>query len=178
MIAKNFFGKLSNGESINLYTLKNDFGEVQITNYGARVVSWTIKKINVVLGYNDAANYELDDKYLGAIAGRCANRIADAKFELNGKIYQLDKNDGGKNHLHGGFNGFEKKIWRVEIVNDSLKMTCESPDGEGGYPGNLTAIVTYSLSEENELKIKYKVMSDQDTICNLTNHTYFNLNGG
>ncbi len=181
-ILKKSFGKLSDDNDIEIYTLKNSQSEVQITNYGARVVSWKIadknsKIVDVVLGYANAKAYEIDDKYMGAIAGRCANRIGGAKFELNGKIYNLDKNDGGKNHLHGGFNGFEKKIWQAEIIDDKLKLTCKSADGEGGYPGNLTATVTYSLSDDNELKIDYEAASDADTICNLTNHTYFNLNG-
>lgn len=120
MVSKKTFGKLSNGTEIELYTLKNLKGsQVQITNYGARVVSWTIadknsRIVDVVLGYDDATGYEKDNKYMGAIVGRCANRIADARFNLNGKEYQLDKNDG-KNHLHGGFSGFEKKIWKADI---------------------------------------------------------------
>ena len=182
-LSKNSFGKLKDNTEIDVYTLKNASGtEIKITNYGARVVSWTVtdkngKAVDVVLGYADAAAYEQDDKYMGAIAGRCANRIAGAKFTLNGKEYLLDKNDGGKNHLHGGFNGFEKKIWSAEIAGNALKMTCTSPDGEGGYPGNLTATVVYTLTDNNELKIDYKAVTDADTICNLTNHTYFNLNG-
>ena len=161
-ILKKSFGKLSDDNDIEIYTLKNSQSEVQITNYGARVVSWKIadknsKIVDVVLGYANAKAYEIDDKYMGAIAGRCANRIGGAKFELNGKIYNLDKNDGGKNHLHGGFNGFEKKIWQAEIIDDKLKLTCKSADGEGGYPGNLTATVTYSLSDDNELKIDYDI---------------------
>ena len=182
-IIKQSFGNISNGTDIELYTLKNAKGhQVQITNYGARVVSWTVtdknsKSIDIVLGYSDAAGYEKDNKYMGAIAGRCANRIGGAKFTLNGKEYQLDVNDGGKNHLHGGFNGFEKKIWKAEIVDESLKLSCKSADGECGYPGNLNASVTYTFTDDDELKIAYEANSDKDTICNLTNHTYFNLNG-
>ena len=181
-ISKQSFGNISNGTSIALYTLKNSKDhQVQITNYGARVVSWIFtdknsKSVDIVLGYNNATDYEKDNKYMGAIAGRCANRIGGAKFTLNGKEYQLDVNDGEKNHLHGGFNGFEKKVWKAEIVGDSLKLTCESLDGECGYPGNLTANVTYTFTDDDELKIDYEATSDKDTICNLTNHTYFNLN--
>ena len=182
MISKENFGKLSNGVETNIYILRNIKGtEVKITNYGARVVSWTIadknsNMVDVVLGYDDAATYEKDDKYMGAIAGRCANRIAGAKFTLNGKIYNLDKNDGN-NHLHGGFNGFEKKIWSAEIVNNSLKLSCKSFNGECGYPGNFNATVIYSLTDDDELKISYEASTDEDTVCNLTNHTYFNLAG-
>ena len=158
--------------------LKNANGtEVEIIEYGARVKSWKIDGIDVVLGYDDIEGYKKDDKFMGAIAGRCANRIGDAKFDLNGKIYELDKNDGGKNHLHGGFNGFDKKFWRAEQNGNSIKLTCESADGEGGYPGNLKATVNYTLTNDDELKIDYEATSDADTICNLTNHTYFNLNG-
>ena len=182
-ITKQSFGNISNGTNIDLYTLKNAKGhQVQITNYGARVVSWTVidknsKPVDIVLGYSNAADYEKDNKYMGAVAGRCANRIGGAKFTLNGKEYQLDVNDGDKNHLHGGFNGFEKKIWEAKIIGESLKLTCKSADGECGYPGNLKASVTYTFTNDDELKIDYEANSDKDTICNLTNHTYFNLNG-
>ena len=179
MVTKENFG----AAGVDLYTIKNSNGQqVQITNYGARVVSWLVEKenakpIDIVLGYADIAGYEADNKYMGAIVGRCANRIGNAQFELNGKLYQIDKNDGGKNHLHGGFNGFEKKIWSAEIVEGGVKFSCTSEDGEGGYPGNLSVTVTYTFNDENELRISYGAVSDADTLCNLTNHTYFNLNG-
>ena len=179
MITKNFFGKTADGKNIDAYELKNSAGTTaKIITYGARVQSWIFGGVNVVLGYDTVAEYENDDSYKGAIVGRCANRIGGAKFELNGKIYNIDKNDGGKNHLHGGFNGFEKKIWSAEIVADGLKLSVESPAGEGGYPGNFKATVIYNLTENNELEISYSATSDADTLCNMTNHSYFNLDGG
>ena len=183
MIKTSSFCKLSNGMEINLYTFTNTKGnQVKVTNYGARVVSWSMHDksgslVDVVLGYDDAAVYEQDDKYMGAIVGRCANRIGAAQFTLNGEVYQLDKNDNGKNHLHGGFSGFEKKVWHAELLKDVLKLTCTSADGEGGYPGNIEVTVNYEFSNNDELKISYEAVADEDTVCNLTNHTYFNLNG-
>lgn len=178
-ITKKFFGKTSDGKNVDAYELKNSVGtKAKIITYGARLSSWIFNGVEVVLGYETISEYEADDSYKGAIVGRCANRIGGAKFELNGKIFNIDKNDGGKNHLHGGFNGFEKKIWSAEILSDGLKLFVESPDGEGGYPGNFKAEVIYSLTDENELEINYSATSDADTLCNLTNHTYFNLDGG
>ncbi len=178
-ITKNNFGKTAEGKIIEVYELKNSIGTtVKIISYGARVASWIFKGVEVVLGYETVAEYEADDTYKGAVVGRCANRIGGAKFELNGKIFEIDKNDGGKNHLHGGFNGFEKKIWSAEILPEGLKLSVESPDGEGGYPGNFKAEVIYNLTDKNSLEIFYSATSDADTLCNLTNHSYFNLDGG
>ena len=179
MITKNFFGKTSDGRAVDIYELKNSAGTAaKIITYGGRVQSFIFNGVDVVLGYDTIAGYEKDAAYIGALVGRCANRIGGAKFELNGKIYEIDKNDAGKNHLHGGFNGFEKKIWSAEVVGENLKLTVESPDGEGGYPGNLKATVIYTLTEENALEISYSATSDADTLCNMTNHSYFNLDGG
>ena len=172
------FGKTSDGRAVKGFELKNSRGTTaKIITYGARLTSWIFSGVEVVLGYDNIADYEADTSYKGAIVGRCANRIGGASFELNGKIYALDKNDGGKNHLHGGFNGFEKKIWAAEITSDGLKLSVESPDGEGGYPGNLKIDVIYNLTDDNALEISYAATSDADTLCNLTNHTYFNLDG-
>ena len=179
MITKKFFGTTADGKSVACYTLTNSSGTTaQIITYGARLTSWIFNGVNVVLGYDNIADYEKDTAYKGAIVGRCANRIGGARFELNGKIYDIDKNDGGKNHLHGGFNGFERKIWSAEITGDGLKLSAESPDGEGGYPGNLKVTAIYNLTDDNALEISYSATSDADTLCNLTNHTYFNLDGG
>ncbi len=122
MITKKFFGKTADGKSVDVYELKNSAGTTaKIITYGARLASWIFGGVEIVLGYDTIAEYEADDSYKGAVVGRCANRIGGAKFELNGKVFNLDKNDGGKNHLHGGFNGFEKKIWAAEIIKERRK---------------------------------------------------------
>lgn len=176
-ISKNNFGKLRDGRAVDIYELKNAAGTtVTIITYGARVTSWTFNGVDVILGYDNIEAYERDGACMGAIAGRCANRIGGAKFQLNGKTYNVDKNDGN-NHLHGGFGGFDKKLWTANITEQGLELTLESPDGEGGYPGNLKATVTYNLTDDNELTIDYSAASDADTVCNLTNHSYFNLDG-
>lgn len=176
-ILKNNFGILKDGRAVEIYELKNSRGTTaKILTYGARLQSLIFNGVNIVLGHNNISAYENDTSYLGAIVGRCANRIGGAKFELNGKTFLLDKNDGN-NHLHGGFNGFEKKIWAAEILAEGLKLSLESPDGEGGYPGNLKVSVIYNLTDNDELEINYKATSDENTLCNLTNHSYFNLNG-
>ena len=178
-IKKFNFGKTADGCAVDGFELKNSGGTiVKIITYGGRITSWIFNGVEIVLGYDKISDYEADTSYKGAIVGRCANRIGGANFKLNGKIFKLDKNDGGKNHLHGGFNGFEKKIWVAEIISDGLKLSIESPDGEGGYPGNFKADVIYNLTDDNALEIFYAATSDADTLCNLTNHTYFNLNGG
>jgi aldose 1-epimerase len=185
IIRKEAFGTLSDGRSVELYTLRNTKGtEAKITTYGARLTSWRImgkdaKFVDVVLGYADAAAYEKDDTSMGGVVGRHANRIEGGKAVINGKEYQLDLNTGSKmqNHIHGGFHGFHDQLWTAEETYEGVKLTYHSKDGEGGYPGNMTVSVLYSLSNDNELSIRYEAVSDQDTICNLTNHTYFNLDG-
>ncbi len=177
-ITKTEFGKTSEGKIVDLYEMKNSAGTMaKIITYGARLQSWIFKGVDVLLGYDSIENYQKDQAYIGAVVGRCANRIGGAKFELNGKTYNIDKNDAEKNHLHGGFNGFEKKIWSAEITDAGLKLSIESPDGEGGYPGNFKAQVIYNLTDNNALEISYSATSDADTLCNLTNHAYFNLDG-
>lgn len=170
-----------------LYTLKNMQGmRASITNYGGCIVSILVADrdgsfADVVLGYDDYDGYCSKKYYLGAMIGRCCNRIAKGKFTLNGKEYRLACNDNGKNHLHGGAVGLESKLWEGSIVADAtgealrLKTCCA--DGEEGYPGRLEVEVICSLSEENELKLHYIASCDQDTLCNLTNHSYFNLAG-
>lgn len=185
IIRKEAFGKLSDGREAELYTLRNTKGtEAKITTYGARLVGWRImgrdaKFVDVVLGYADAAAYEKDDTSMGGVVGRHANRIADGKVTIDGKEYQLDRNTGSKmqNHIHGGFQGFHDRLWTAEETYEGVRLTYHAQDGEGGYPGNMTVSVLYSLSNDNELSIRYEAVSDADTICNLTNHTYFNLDG-
>jgi aldose 1-epimerase len=172
------------GQKVKLFTLKNNSGAtVAITNYGGRLVSLLVpdkdgKATDVILGYDSLKSYQKPkEPYFGAIIGRYGNRIAKGKFTLDGKAYQLDINDG-VNTLHGGFNGFYGKVFSAKQLSTSqLELTYVSKDGEGGYPGNLTATVVYTLGDDNALKIEYKATTDKTTVVNLTNHAYFNLNG-
>jgi aldose 1-epimerase len=172
------------GQKAKLFTLKNNSGAtVAITNYGGRLVSLLVpdkdgKATDVILGYDSLKSYQKPkEPYFGAIIGRYGNRIAKGKFTLDGKAYQLDINDG-VNTLHGGFNGFYGKVFSAKQLSTSqLELTYVSKDGEGGYPGNLTATVVYTLGDDNSLKIEYKATTDKTTVVNLTNHAYFNLNG-
>lgn len=184
-ITKESFGKLSDGREVELYTLRNTKGtEVKVTTFGARLVAWSAygrdhKRTDIVLGYDSGAAYEKDDTSMGGLVGRHANRIAGGKVTIDGKTYQLDLNTGShnQNHIHGGFKGFHQKLWTAEETDQGVKLTYHAADGEGGYPSNMTVNVLYSLSNDNELSIRYEAVSDADTVCNLTNHTYFNLNG-
>ena len=179
-IAKSNFGSINN-KNVYLFTMKNNNGtKIQITNYGGIITSIKVKDkngnfIDIALGFDTLDNY-FNALYFGAVIGRYGNRIARAEFELNGKIYKLFANNG-KNHLHGGKKGFDKVIWDYDTSDNTLKLSYLSPDGEEGYPGNLNVNVIYSLTENNELKINYEANTDKDTILNLTNHSYFNLNG-
>lgn len=178
MITENEFGITAGGETVREYTLKNGNGNsVGILNYGCTVRSIRMFGTDVCLGYDSLKEYETRDGWLGAAVGRCANRIKGGLFSLNGKEYQLARNDG-PNHLHGGPAGFSHRVWDAEIAGDALVFHYFSPDGEEHYPGNLHVSVTYRLSEDNSLSIAYHAVADSDTILNLTNHTYFNLNGG
>ena len=184
---KKLFGKLADGSEVYIYTLANKSGmEAKIINYGAAVVSLTApdkngKLADVVLGYDSLDGYVNDKSYFGAIVGRYGNRIADGKFKLDGKEYQLMINDG-ENHLHGGLKGYNKVLWNeTEIAKTgdgaSLTLSYDSKDGEQGYPGNLKLTVKYTLTNNNELKIEYNAVTDQPTVLNPTHHSYFNLTG-
>ncbi|MFA8435232.1 MAG: aldose epimerase family protein [Marinifilaceae bacterium] len=190
-ITRQHFGKTANETAVDLYTLENRNGVVvKITNYGAIITSLLVpangELKEMVLGFDKLEHY-LAPAYLenypffGAVIGRFANRIAKGQFELNGKNFQLACNLS-PNHLHGGNSGFDKKIWEAEIIDQelcpTLQLTCTSPDGEENYPGNLKVTVTYSLTNDNELRIDYRAISDAATPINLTQHTYFNLTGG
>ncbi len=160
--------------------LKNDFLEVELSEYGATIVSIIVedkygKKTDVVLGYDTLDKYKRQTKYIGATVGRCCNRIKNGKIKVKNKIYQLNCNDG-ENHLHGGNIGFDKKFWQSNRTDNSVEFFYHSPDGEENYPGNLNITVTYTL-KNNSLIINHYAITDKETICNLTNHTYFNLNG-
>lgn len=177
--------KTKGGEkSTALIILKNNRGmQVALTNYGARIVSLIVpdKKgnlVDVVLGFSNINGYlEADELYHGATIGRYANRISNGTFELNGLQYTIQANNG-PNALHGGKNGFHSKIWDRRLNNpNQVTFYYTSPDGEEGFPGKLTVSVDYLLTDSNELIINYRANSDKDTIINLTNHAYFNLNG-
>lgn len=172
------------GNLVDLYILKNKNGaQVAITNYGGRVVSLLVPDKNnqfkdIVLGYDNLKSYQKKgEAFFGALIGRYGNRIAKGKFTLDGRNYDLELNDG-VNTLHGGFNGFWGKVWDAKKINDrTLELAYLSKDGEAGYPGNLTVKVTYEWTDDNELKISYYATTDKNTVINLTNHAYFNLNG-
>ena len=186
-ITKTSFGRLPDGREADLYILKNVAGaSVEITNYGGilRAINVPDKNGelgNVLLGYKDVNGYEPCCGYLGALIGRVGNRIAKGECTVEGQELHLAKNEGGKNHLHGGNLGFNRKFWDATpvegICEDSLILKLVSPDGEEGYPGTLKVMVTYTWTDENELIIRYEAVCDKDTLCNLTNHAYFNLEG-
>lgn len=181
------FGKLKDGRSAELITLTNAHGAgVAITNFGGIVVSFTVPDKNghmdsIVLGKDTLAEYEAGHPFFGALTGRYANRIAKGKFTLDGKEYTLPVNNG-PNSLHGGKEGFDKKLWAVSSKGEKegapyVVLTYTSPDGEEGYPGTLKCEVTYSFNDAGELRIDYKATTDKPTVVNLTNHSYFNLAG-
>ncbi len=134
------------------------------------------RQANVVLGFDTPDEYRDNPRYIGAIVGRCANRIANARFTLDGKTYQLAANIGC-DHLHGGREGFDKRVWRAACGVSGIELRYTSPDGEEGYPGNLDVRVTYTLTDRNELAVEYFATTDQPTPVNLTQHSYFNLAG-
>jgi aldose 1-epimerase len=180
------WGTTKDGQNVTLYTLRNRNGmEARITDYGGIIVSLTAPDKNgqfadVVLGFDNLADYEAKNPFFGCITGRYANRIAKGKFTLNGTEYKLAVNNG-PNHLHGGKVGFDKKVWRAKPIRRAggvgLEMSYTSPDGEEGYPGTLDSRVSYLLTNDNELEIEYSATTDKPTIVNLTNHSYFNLAG-
>ncbi len=178
------FEKKVDGRQTGLYTLTNKRGcEATVTNYGAKIVSLMVpdqkgQLIDVVLGHPSIDDYlTSEEPYFGAVCGRTANRIAKGQFTLDGVSYQLAVNNG-PNALHGGIKGFNAVVWEVKRVSDSsLELFYLSPDGEEGYPGNLSVTILYELTEDNALDITYKAETDKATILNLTNHSYFNLSG-
>ena len=187
-ITETDWGKTKDGTPVKLFTMKNDKGlTVKITNFGGRIVQILAPDRNgqfgdVVLGFDSLSRYDSPDhSYFGALIGRYGNRISEGEFSIDGKTYNLPKNDGGVNHIHGGKIGFDSRVWVAEGSANSkcatLKLNLVSPDGEQGYPGTLKVAVTYTLDNSNNLTINYKATTDKPTICNLTNHSYFNLAG-
>lgn len=181
-MATRSFGTTKEGAAVTLYTITNKNGlSVSAIDYGANIVSLMVPDKNgvvedIVLGFDDVAGYEVNGCFFGAFIGRHGNRIGQAKFELNGKTYELEKNDGA-NNLHGGTPGYHQVMYQASTSDNSVTFTRVSPDMEQGYPGNLEISVTYTLTDDNELKLDYVTKSDEDTLCNLTNHSYFNLKG-
>lgn len=185
-IEKSAFGTLPDGEQVEQYILKNSKGvEVSIITYGGIITSLKVPNRenlseDIVLGYDSLEQYTKSSPYFGAIIGRYGNRIAKGKFSLDGKEYDLAKNDG-QNHLHGGLKGFDKVNWKAteSLFEDkaSLKLSYLSKDLEEGYPGNLQTEVIYTLNNNNELEVIYEATTDKKTVVNLTQHSYFNLSG-
>jgi len=185
-VTKEIFGVAPSGQPIYLYTLRNSQGvQAAITNYGGRIVSLKTpdrkgKFDDIVLGFDSLQEYLHDNPFFGALVGRYANRIANGQFTLDGVKYELARNNG-PNTLHGGLKGFDKKIWSAQAAEDKdgpeLVLHYFSKDGEEGFPGDLNVTVTYTLTENNELRIDYQATTDKDTVLNLTNHSYFNLSG-
>jgi len=178
-------GKLPDGSTVEIYTLKNEKIEVQVMNYGGYVLSIKVpdrsgKVADIVLGFDDPVQYyEINhgkgNPFFGPIVGRYANRIAHAQFTLDGKVYQTPKNDG-ENTLHSGPDGFHSQLWTGHVIPDGVELKYLSKDGETGFPGNLSVTVRYTLNGR-DLKIDYSATTDKPTVLNLTNHSYFNLSG-
>ena len=182
-VTKSLFGKSPEGKEISLYTLSNDKGmKAEITDLGAILVRVLVpdatgKVDDLVLGFDNGESYYGNDSFFGTVIGPCANRTGSAEYTLDGVTYQLDKNDGANNlHTHKQL-GFHKRLWDAEIGENSVTFSLKDEDGHLGFPGNKKVSVTYSLSEENELTLHYHAASDKKTIINLTNHSYFNLDG-
>ena len=175
------FGTAPGGEPVYLIELNNGKLSCEIITFGATIRSLMVpdrngNPVDVVLGYDTLEEYASQDGYLGATVGRFANRIAKGRFQLNSQTYTLATNNGN-NHLHGGLQGFSHRVWNIDDSNQrSATLSLSSPDGEEGYPGNLKCAVQFEL-DNNALIIRYHAISDKDTLCNLTNHSYFNLSG-
>lgn len=175
------FGTMPDGQPVALITLRKGRLSCELLTYGGALRALTVPdrqggEVDVLLGLPTLEDYLRQDKFLGALIGRYANRIGDSRFTLNGKEYPLRANDG-KNHLHGGPVGFDKQVWTVsEGDADFVTLTLHSPDGQEGYPGDLDVSVTYRLTEDS-IVLDYRATSSADTLCNLTNHAYFNLSG-
>ncbi len=177
------FDSQIDGKEVKLFQLRNDKLAITLTNYGARLVSLNVpnkdgKVTDVILGYDSAKEYKDNyNNFYGAIVGRYGNRIGKASFKLNSEVYVLEKNDG-ENSLHGGTNGVYNKVWDVvSSTETSITLAYTSPDKEAGYPGTVKMEVTYTLEENGGLAISYQATTDKETVLNLTNHAYFNLNG-
>lgn len=181
---KELFGTARDGKDVYAFTLENANGmKARVINFGAILVNLYVPDKNgnledVVLGFDNLEGYYGNESFLGVTIGPSANRIGNASFQINGKTYQLDKNDG-PNNLHSSIPlGYHKRVWNIEAETDnSVTFSIEAPDGDMGFPGNKKISMTYSLSDDNKLTLAYHGTSDADTLINMTNHTYFNLSG-
>lgn len=186
-VSKESFGELPNGTHVDKYTLKNSHGmSAEILTYGCRIYKLFVpdmngKSENIVLGHKTLQEYDRDDDFFGAVVGRCANRIAGAAFTIGDKVYHLSKNEG-ENSLHSAPGGYQNRVWKVTDINEgdaspAITLSYMDKDGECGYPGNVKAGVTYSVSPDNEFTICYTAESDMETLFSPTNHTFFNITG-
>lgn len=181
-VEKQLFGFLESGEEVHRYNIVTPKMRLSVLDLGATVQSLWVPDKNgvmkdVVLGFDSVYDYIRQTSYMGAVVGRCANRIAGASFTLEGQTYRLFKNDG-ENHLHGGKCGFDKRLWNASVLENGISFSLESPDGDEGYPGKLSVTVSYILQENSALRLEYSASSDKTTVCGLTNHTYFNFSQG
>ena len=180
---KKLFGKRSDAQQAYLYTITGGGLTAEISDHGATIVKLLVPDAagnvaDVVLGFDTPEEYSASTTYFGTVVGRNANRIGGASFPMNGKTYQLPINDNGKNSLHSGPNCYKDRLWQVvSHTENSIQLRLDSPDGDQGYPGNAVIRVTYFLDDKGGLHIVYDAVCDQDTVFNLTNHSYFNLAG-
>lgn len=177
------FGVLANGETASLYTIRSGRMTAEFTDLGATLVKLFVpdrdgKLADVVLGFDDPQAYCESGTFFGSVVGRNANRTGGAAFQLNGKTYQLDKNDNAKHNLHSGFDFYKNRIWDVlQVTENAITFGLHSPHGDQGFPGNAKIRVEYTLEQGNTLRIVYRAICDEDTVFNFTNHSYFNLSG-
>lgn len=182
-LIKKGFNNTTKGEEFNIYSIVNSKGEyISVTDFGACLVAIGVcdksgNIVDVALGYDDVTGYEKDPYYFGAIVGRNANRIAGGKFFINGKEYNIGTDPTGSYNLHSSPDVYNKRKWETEMEEDSITFSLHSPDKDQGFPGDFDVRVKYSWSEESDLKIEYSGVSNKDTLVNMTNHVYFNLNG-
>lgn len=185
-IAKSEFGTMPDGTVVDAYTLTNSAGmSVRILTYGGTIQQINVPDrdgaiANVTLGFDNLDSYRTDSPYFGCLIGRYANRIRAGRFSVDGQDYRSPVNNG-VNSLHGGLEGFDKRVWGAEMIDSGgdagLELRYVSPDGEEGYPGTLSAEVTYLLTGDNAIEVRYHATTDQPTVCAMTNHSYFNLAG-
>lgn len=184
-IESSLFGETKNKEKVTAYTVTNAKGaSITVIDFGAVLKNVCVpdkdgRLTDVVLGYDSVEDYEQNPPHFGATIGRNGNRIKGGRFSINGQEYQLALNEGGRNNLHSGPDGYEFRMWKAKTdeKNGCVSFSLESPDGDQGFPGKFNVTVTYMLTEDNKVKIHYEGVSDQDTVANMTNHSYFNLNG-